>query len=201
MDITAYLNAFTGFFVIVDPIGTALIFNALMPDADNRSRAITAIKATLISIALILLFGNYGEAFINMLGININALRISGGLLLFFTACNLVTREVSMPSSSKEKSDVSVFPLSIPLLAGPGALTLSILVFSGSSDQKASISIFLAVISIYLLTLVMMLLSKYVKKVIGKTGDEILRRFLGVILAALAIQFIYDGITNISSAV
>jgi len=94
-----------------------------------------------------------------------------------------------------------VFPLSIPLLAGPGALTLSILVFSGSSDQKASISIFLAVISIYLLTLVMMLLSKYVKKVIGKTGDEILRRFLGVILAALAIQFIYDGITNISSAV
>ncbi|RAU19883.1 MarC family protein [Nitrincola tibetensis] len=201
MDITAYLNAFTGFFVIVDPIGTALIFNALMPDADNRSRAITAIKATLISIALILLFGNYGEAFINMLGININALRISGGLLLFFTAFNLVTREVSMPSSSKEKSDVSVFPLSIPLLAGPGALTLSILVFSGSSDQKASISIFLAVISIYLLTLVMMLLSKYVKKVIGKTGDEILRRFLGVILAALAIQFIYDGITNISSAV
>ncbi|EXJ12941.1 MULTISPECIES: MarC family protein [Nitrincola] len=201
MDITAYLNAFTGFFVIVDPIGTALIFNALMPDADNRSRAITAIKATLISIALILLFGNYGEAFIHMLGININALRISGGLLLFFTAFNLVTREVSMPSASKEKSDVSVFPLSIPLLAGPGALTLSILVFSGSSDQKASVSIFLAVISIYVLTLVMMLLSKYVKKVIGKTGDEILRRFLGVILAALAIQFIYDGITNISSAV
>ncbi|MCD8513666.1 MAG: MarC family protein [Nitrincola sp.] len=195
MELTAFLNAFTGFFVIIDPIGTALIFHALVPQADTRHRIKMAIKATIISATLLIIFGNFGETFLNSLGININALRISGGLLLFFTAFNLITSEVKL-AQSDEKKDISVYPLSIPLLAGPGALTLSILLFSNAETSQQEVSVLAAVISIYALTLVLMLLSKYVKKVIGRTGDEILRRFLGVILAALAIQFIYDGFNN-----
>ncbi|WP_417578778.1 MarC family protein [Nitrincola sp.] len=198
MELTTFLNAFTGFFVIIDPIGTALIFHALLPEGDKRHRVIMAVKATLISAVLLLVFGNFGEAFLNSLGININALRISGGLLLFFTAFNLITREVKM-TQSEGKQDISVYPLSIPLLAGPGALTLSILLFSGAETAAQEISVLAAVIITYGLTLVLMLLSGYVKRVIGKTGDEILRRFLGVILAALAIQFIYDGFNNMLS--
>ena len=199
MELTAFLNAFTGFFVIVDPIGTALIFHALVPETDRRHRVVMAVKATLISVILLIIFGNFGEAFLNRLGININALRISGGLLLFFTAFNLITSEVKL-AQSDEKKDISVYPLSIPLLAGPGALTLSILLFSNAQTTTQEVSVFMAVITIYGLTLVLMLLSKYVKKVIGRTGDEILRRFLGVILAALAIQFIYDGFVNMMAA-
>ncbi|QEW07280.1 MarC family protein [Nitrincola iocasae] len=195
MELTTFLNAFTGFFVIVDPIGTALIFHALLPEGDRRHRIVMAVKATLISAVLLLVFGNFGEAFLNSLGININALRISGGLLLFFTAFNLITSEVKI-TQSEDKKDISVYPLSIPLLAGPGALTLSILLFSGAESASQEISVLVAVICTYGLTLVLMLLSGYVKKMIGKTGDEILRRFLGVILAALAIQFIYDGFNN-----
>ncbi|KDE38962.1 Membrane protein, MarC family [Nitrincola lacisaponensis] len=195
MELTVFLNAFTGFFVIIDPIGTALIFHALLPEGDRRHRVVMAVKATLISATLLIVFGNFGEAILDSLGININALRISGGLLLFFTAFNLITREVKM-AQSEEKKDVSVYPLSIPLLAGPGALTLSILLFSNTETAAQEVSVLAAVISIYTLTLVLMLLSAYVKRVIGKTGDEILRRFLGVILAALAIQFIYDGFVN-----
>lgn len=198
MELTTFLNAFTGFFVIIDPIGTALIFHALLPEGDRRHRVIMAVKATLISAVLLLIFGNFGEAFLNSLGININALRISGGLLLFFTAFNLITREVKM-TQSEEKKDISVYPLSIPLLAGPGALTLSILLFSGAESPAQEVSVLVAVICTYGLTLVLMLLSGFVKKVIGKTGDEILRRFLGVILAALAIQFIFDGFNNMLS--
>ena len=199
MELTAFLNAFTGFFVIVDPIGTALIFHALVPETDRRHRVVMAVKATLISVTLLIIFGNFGEAFLNSLGININALRISGGLLLFFTAFNLITSQIKL-GQSEEKKDISVYPLSIPLLAGPGALTLSILLFSNTQTTTQEVSVFMAVISIYGLTLILMLLSKYVKKVIGRTGDEILRRFLGVILAALAIQFIYDGLVNMMAA-
>ena len=86
--------------------------------------------------------------------------------------------------------------MSIPLLSGPGALTLSILLFSKTSSIEGNFSVLLGILSVLVLTLILMITSKYLKKVIGQTGDEILSRFLGVLLAALSIQFVYDGISN-----
>lgn len=197
MDLAAYLNALTGFFVIIDPIGAALIFHSLVPEEDTRHRNIMAVKSIIISITLLIIFGNYGEPLLDQLGININSLRIAGGLLLFYTAFGMITEDVEYETTS-EKRDISVFPMTIPLLAGPGALTLSILLFSNSSTWSADFSVIAAILTVCLLTFVLMLTSKYLKKIIGRTGDEILRRFLGVILAALSIQFIYDGIINIA---
>ena len=197
MDIAIYLHALTALFVIIDPIGAALIFNSLTGNSDKKHRTIMAIKSVLISGATLILFGNYGEALFSHLGININSLRISGGLLLFYTAFHMITKEMEFSVSDKE-TDISVFPMSIPLLAGPGTLTLAILLFSHTSEAAGTIAVSIAIISILALTLLLMLLSKYLKKIIGKTGDEILKRFLGVILAALAIQFIYDGIKNLA---
>lgn len=199
MDLSTYLNAVTGLFVIVDPIGAALIFHSLLPPGETRHRVVMAFKSILISAALLIVFGNYGEPFLQRLGISIDALRISGGLLLFYTAFNMITEKIEYTSTT-EKRDISVFPMSIPLLAGPGSLTLSILLFSQASSLNATFSVLAAVVSILTLTLALMLASKYLKKVIGRTGDEILRRFLGVILAALAIQFIYDGVINMAPA-
>lgn len=198
MDFNAFLNALTGFFVIIDPIGAALIFHSLIPEHDTRHRKIMAFKAIIISVILLIVFGNYGEPLLNLLGININALRIAGGLLLFYTAFNMITEAIEYANPSAKK-DISVFPMTIPLLAGPGALTLSILLFSKSSEVSADIGVIVAILAVFIITLTLMLLSKYLKKIIGKTGDEILRRFLGVILAALAIQFIYDGIINLAA--
>ncbi|RRJ82268.1 MarC family protein [Aestuariirhabdus litorea] len=195
MDIATYLNAVTALFVIIDPVGAALVFHALVPAGDARHRFAMAAKATLISTLLLIIFGNYGGPLMSRLGISIDALRISGGLLLFFTAFNMITKDFEV-SQSTERKDVSVFPLSIPMLAGPGSLTLAILLFSRADALPAQLSVLTAILSITLLTFVLMLLSKYVKLVIGRTGDEILRRFLGVILAALAIQFIADGIAG-----
>jgi len=197
MDISIYLHALTALFVIIDPIGAALIFNSLTRDDDDNYRREMAIKAVLISAVTLLLFGNYGEAFFAHLGININSLRISGGLLLFYTAFNMITQSTTISASGKNQ-DISVFPMSIPMLAGPGTLTLSILLFSHTDNMNGTLAVSFAIISTLILTLVLMLLAKYLKKIIGKTGDEILKRFLGVILAALAIQFIYDGIHNIN---
>ncbi len=195
MDLAIFLNALTGFFVIIDPIGAALVFHSLIPEGEKRHRRAMAVKAILISVVLLIVFGNYGEPLLDQLGININSLRIAGGLLLFYTAFNMITEDVEY-EQTKVKKDISVFPMTIPLLAGPGALTLSILLFSNASDTSSTLSVIAAVLCICLFTLILMLTSKYLKKIIGKTGDEILRRFLGVLLAALSIQFIYDGISK-----
>lgn len=196
MDISIYLHAMTALFVIIDPIGAALIFNSLVGNGDKKYRYIMATKAIIISGLTLILFGNYGETLFSHLGININSLRISGGLLLFFTAFQMITSDIGF-SNKGEQTDISVFPMSIPLLAGPGTLTLALLLFSKTSEPAGNMAVAAAIISTLLLTFVLMIASKNLKKVIGKTGDEILKRFLGVILAALAIQFIYEGINNL----
>jgi len=198
MDLAIFLNAITGFFVIIDPIGAALVFHSLVPEGEKRHRNVMAIKAVVISSVLLIIFGNYGEPLLHQLGISIESLRIAGGLLLFYTAFNMITQD-SEPDDVTEKKDISVFPMSIPLLAGPGSLTLSILLFSNAASIEGNMSIMIAILSVLLLTLILMIGSTYLKKVIGRTGDEILSRFLGVLLAALSIQFVYDGISNMAA--
>src|SRR5699024_2148242 len=198
MDLAIFLNAITGFFVIIDPIGAALVFHSLVPEGEKRHRNVMAIKAVVISSVLLIIFGNYGEPLLHQLGISIESLRIAGGLLLVYTAFNMITQD-SEPDDVNEKKDISVFPMSIPLLAGPGSLTLSILLFSNTASIEGNMSIMIAILSVLLLTLILMIGSTYLKKIIGRTGDEILSRFLGVLLAALSIQFVYDGISNMAA--
>jgi multiple antibiotic resistance protein len=197
MDLSIYFAGLASLMVIIDPLGTALIFHSLVPPQDKRFRIKMAAKSVTIASALLLVFGLYGEPFLNLIGISIHAFRISGGILLFFTAFNLITKETEFAQGTEHK-DISVFPMAIPMMAGPGSLTLTILLFSQSDELAVDLAVAAAVLSIMLATFLSMLISRHLKRIIGKTGDDILRRFLGVILAALAIQFIYDGIVNIT---
>jgi len=198
MSAEIFLHAFTSYFVIIDPIGSALIFHSLTVGG-NRSYALRmALRAVGISTAVILLFGFCGEALLAKLGISIAALRVSGGLLLFFTAFQMITRAKGAERSfSSDEIDISVFPMSIPLISGPGCLTLTILLFSRTTAPTETAALFAAVVAINLLTLAFLLAAPRVTKIIGQTGDDILRRLLGVILAALSIQFVADGIRQI----
>lgn len=198
LDIQLLLNSFTGFFVIIDPIGAALIFHALTMQDEKAFRLKMAVKSTLLAGALLIVFGNYGEPLLAALGININAMRIAGGLLLFYTAFNMITTPIEY-SQGRQAKDVSVYPLCIPLMAGPGGLTLAILQFSKADGSAGFLAVVAAILLIIGLTFLLMVISSQLKRVIGQTGDEILRRFLGVVLAALAIQFVYDGINNLIS--
>lgn len=198
LDINLLLNSFTGFFVIIDPIGAALIFHALTQSDDKAFRLRMALKSTMLAGVLLIVFGNYGEPLLSALGININAMRIAGGLLLFYTAFNMITTPIEY-ACGRQAKDVAVYPLCIPLMAGPGGLTLAILQFSKADGSAGFLAVVVAIILIVGLTLLLMLLASQLKRVIGQTGDEILRRFLGVVLAALAIQFVYDGINNLIS--
>ncbi|WP_231872225.1 MarC family protein, partial [Oleiphilus sp. HI0128] len=185
------VGALVALFVIIDPIGMALIFHSLLESGSGRK--LIAFKACLISTMLLVLFGNFGELLLSKLAISIHAFKISGGVLLFYTAFRMVTSSLSFAGSGNGR-DISVFPLSIPLLAGPGSLTVSILLFSSTSSALGQLSVMFAIVSISTLTCILMIFSGNVKRLVGAIGDEVLKRFLGMILAALAIQFILDGL-------
>jgi multiple antibiotic resistance protein len=193
-----FLHALTSYFVVIDPIGTALIFHGLTSDCDRAYVKRMALRSTMIAAAIVLVSAFFGEALLTKLGISIEALRVSGGLLLFITAFNMVTKgETGRKWQSGQEVDISVFPMSIPLLSGPGCLTVTILLFSRTPDVAGSIGLVSAVLIIYLFTYAALSSASRVKDLIGRTGDDILRRLLGVILAALAIQFITDGLRQI----
>jgi len=193
-----FLHALTSYFVVIDPIGTALIFHGLTTGCERAYAKRMALRSTLIAATIVLVSAFFGQALLTKLGISIEALRVSGGLLLFITAFNMVTKgETGKKWESGEEVDISVFPMSIPLLSGPGCLTVTILLFSQAPTVSGSISLVIAVLVIYLLTYLALSSANRVKDLIGRTGDDILRRLLGVILAALAIQFIADGVRQI----
>ena len=193
-----FLHALTSYFVVIDPLGTALIFHGLTTGCERVYVRRMALRSTLIAAAIVLVSAFFGEALLTKLGISIEALRVSGGLLLFITAFNMVTKgETGKKWQSGEEVDISVFPMSIPLLSGPGCLTVTILLFSQTPTVSGSFSLVLAVLVIYLLTYLALSSANRVKDIIGRTGDDILRRLLGVVLAALAIQFIADGVRQI----
>jgi len=197
MDFDILLHALTSYFVIIDPIGTAIVFHTLTDGQDRSYSRRMAIRAALISTVIVLLFGFLGEQVLTGLGISIASLRVAGGLLLFYTAFGMITSKQIQKQCADLQVDISVYPLSIPLIAGPGCLTLTILLFADRSSAGHTPALILAVLLSYIMVLFSMLLSCHIRRLIGRTGDDILRRLLGVILAALAIQFVADGIRQL----
>jgi len=198
MTVEIFLHALTSYFVVIDPIGCALIFHGLTSDCERDYVRRMAFRSTLISLMIVLTFAFLGEALLVKLGISIDALRVAGGLLLFVTAFNMVTRgETGKKWESGPDVDISVFPMSIPLLAGPGCLTVTVLLFSKAPGFGENFLLIAAVVAMYVCAFVALSLSSRIKDVIGRTGDNILRRLFGVILAALSVQFVADGIRQI----
>lgn len=196
-----FINAFLGFFVVIDPIGTTIIFSALSAGAATRHRNIMALKSVLIAIAIIIFFGLLGARLLEVLGIQLNSFRIAGGVLLFYSAFAMITRPEEKSTKHRileEEDDISVFPMAIPLLAGPGTLTLTILLASDTARTPVDYGwLFAAALSVYAITLVLLLLSGRVEKMIGKTVNNVVKRLMGVLLAALAVQFIADGVRGL----
>jgi multiple antibiotic resistance protein len=195
-----FINALVSYFVIIDPVGMALIFAGLTAGRDRPYRRKMALKAVALSAAIVLLFGFFGARFLAELGIAIDSFRIAGGLLLFYTAFCMVTRpgRQEQDFQSRDSDDISVYPLTIPLIAGPGCLTLTILLFSHVRRSGGNLVwLAAAVAAVYALTLAAFLASGPVSRLFGRTGNSILKRLLGVLLAALSVQYIADGLKGL----
>lgn len=202
------INAFTTLFVIIDPIGLAPIFLVLTQGMTRQERRSVALRASLMAAAILTVFALVGSALLDALGITLSAFRIAGGLLLFWTASEMIfekrqARKQDAAKRSISKDDIrqiAVFPLAIPLMSGPGAISATVLL---ASEQPILInySILIGIICfILMLCFIIFELSEKIDKLLGETGRTILGRLLGVLLAALSVQFVVDGVSAIVKA-
>ncbi|MDY0028920.1 MAG: MarC family protein [Pseudobdellovibrionaceae bacterium] len=198
-----FLAAFITLFVIVDPLGTSAVFPALVKGQSQHMVRVIAFKAALVATAILILFGIGGEALLQYLGISIPAFRIAGGLLLFVTGFRMIMgfhdpdQMESEKSVYNDRSDVAVFPLAIPLLAGPGSMTAALLHITAAGGFFDKGLIVLAIVSVQIIAFVSMLGADKLAKVFGPTGSTLLARLMGILMAAMAIQFMIDGIKQI----
>lgn len=202
MIIDELLKFFVLLFVVVEPVTLVPVFASLTVGASEGYKRKMSLKAVLISGGVLSLFALAGAGFINMMGISIDAFRIAGGVMLFLIALEMVfARESGTKITSEEKievtqrADISVFPLAFPFIAGPGALATVLLTFGTARDDYMLTLGLLGVIALVLaITLALLLLAPFVNRVMGVTGAHVVSRLAGVVLAALAVQFMIDGL-------
>jgi multiple antibiotic resistance protein len=198
------LKFFVVFFVVVEPVSLIPLFDGLTHGATWHYKRWMALKAVLVAAAILLLFALGGAPFLQLMGISLEAFRIFGGLLLFLLALEMVfARESGTRTSSNEaaesrrRADISVFPIAFPFIAGPGALA-TILLWFGPVHIASQTVLFLGLLAaaalVLAISLVMMWLAEPLMRVIGVTGANVAGRLLGVILGALAVQFVIDGV-------
>lgn len=195
--------AFTTLFATISPISVSAMFAALTVAATARARRTMAIRGTLIATGILMGFALLGEYLLSGLGISLAALRISGGILLLLIGIDKVfARSDNGAATNKEerreaeiKEDISVFPLATPLIAGPGAMGAIILLMADVKGELAQQAVVVgALLAIMLLTLLTLISASKLQKLLGVTGMHVVGRVMGVLLAALAVQFILDGV-------
>jgi multiple antibiotic resistance protein len=187
--------------VIVDPFGTAVIFAAMTTNNTIAERRRQAIRATVIATIVLLVFAILGGWLLRALGIGLPAMKVAGGLLLFLLAADMVMGQTFLRATPAEQQagaeehDISVFPLAIPLLAGPGGMTSMVLMTQeAKGDTAALIGVFAALVVVLVLTLACLLAAGTVARLLGRTGGHVIGRVLGVLLAALAAQIALEGV-------
>jgi len=194
------LVAFGAIFVIVDPLGVVPIFLALTPGDDTAKRRRMARTACLIAAAVMTLFAVAGERLLTLFGITLEAFKVAGGLLMLITALDqLRARPPRTRTSAEEqeagaaKEDISVVPLAIPLLAGPGAIAASMVMMSRAQSWVEQAIVVGAIVLTLLLSYVAMHYAELIGRLLGAAGRQVLERVIGFVLAGIGVQFILDG--------
>ncbi|MCA3624176.1 MAG: MarC family protein [Methylobacterium sp.] len=198
-----FLSALTTLMVTVDPPGLAPIFLSLTIGMTAAERRSVAFRATLIAAGIMAGFAFFGQPVLRALGIGVPAFRIAGGLLLFWISFEMIfelrtqrkTNVATTAINLDHIRNVAAFPLAIPLMAGPGTITATMLTAGAAQGDAAKLAALMAVIAmVSLACLLTFLVSEKLSKLLGVTGNLVLTRLLGVILAALAVQFVIDGV-------
>ncbi len=201
-----FLNAVVTLFVAIDPIGLAPLFVVLTAGAERAERNSTALRASVIAAAILIAFAVVGEPLVGVLGISLAAFRIAGGLLLFAIAFEMVfgrrqdrkSATAQNAAVSEDVRQVAVFPLAIPLIAGPGAISATILLASEAPGATGTIGLLAIIVLLIASCYAVFLAADRIEKVLGETGRIVVSRLLGLILAALSVQFVADGVLELA---
>lgn len=209
MELEFAKTAFLTLFVAVDPPGLAAIFLGLTLHMSAEDRKATAYRAVTIAFCILLAAAAGGQQVLDLLGISIPAFRIAGGLLLFVIAFEMVFEKREQRKSNSAEAavahdnprNIAAFPLAIPLMAGPGAITATILQASNAGDNYVELALLIGVLVIVIGScLVVFLLANPIDRLLGTTGRVVLSRLLGVLLAAMAVQIVGDGLVAFIAA-
>jgi multiple antibiotic resistance protein len=192
------------FFVVIDPPGCAPIYASLTTGASGTERRSMAIRAVVIASGILLVFALFGEKLLAALGISLDAFRIAGGIMLFMIALDMVferrteRREARAEEISRtpEVEDVAIFPMALPMIAGPGSIATVMLLMSRSEGILESAIVLAAMATVLALTLLSLLAAGPLMRLVGERIEAVITRLLGVLLAALAVQFVLNGLAG-----
>jgi multiple antibiotic resistance protein len=192
------ITAFVTLFVVIDPPGLVPMFIALTQGMSAEHRRSMARRACVIAAILLTLFGILGESVLDFVGISMPAFRIAGGILLFLTALDMLFERRTQRREGQKgdpQHDPSVFPLATPLIAGPGALaTMILLVGQSGSGYVGAIAVQVLMLAMVGITFLFLLAAPTFERLLGRTGTLVITRLLGMLLAALSVQFVIDGV-------
>jgi multiple antibiotic resistance protein len=196
------LLAFTSFFTLINPLGTMPIFMTMTQDLDQAHRNRTAKKATLVAFITIVIFAFSGQLLFNFFGISVNSFRIVGGVIFFLMGMDMLQArlgKVKVKDSEVKNyvNDISVTPLAIPMICGPGALTNAIVMMEDADSLDKKVVLITAVLLILLLTYLILYSSSRIIKLLGETGNNVMMRLMGLIVMVIAVEFFFSGLRPI----
>ncbi len=200
------IKTFVVFFLVIEPISLVPMFAALTRGGEPGYRRRMAYKSIAISALIFVVFAVAGDYVLQALGVTVNAFKIAGGMLLFLLSVDMVfARQSGLRSTTvreqdeaRYREDISVFPMAFPLIAGPGSLaTLLLFVVDARGQPLAYLSVLAVIFGVLAITLVLLLSTTRIMRVMGVTGANVISRLLGVVLAALAVQYVLDGVQNV----
>lgn len=202
-----FLKAFVSFFITANPLGAAAMFLALMAYANAKEIQATALKAVLVASGVLLTFGFFGETILLKFGITLPAFRVAGGALLFVIAYRMLfgnpNPEIEHDDrrAFTDRKDVATFPLGIPLIAGPGCISLTIIMMSKTETTMQGATIILAILCVMAITWACLRAARRIQLSLGPSGLNLITRVLGILLASRAVQIIAEGIQGLNLGV
>ena len=196
------LLAFTSFFTLINPLGVMPIFMTMTAELDNKCRTKTAKKAIIVSFITIAVFAFSGQLLFNFFGISVNSFRIVGGVIFFLMGMDMLQArlgKVKIKNSEVKAyvNDISVTPLAIPMICGPGALTNAIVLMEDANSIEKKVALILGILIVLLLTYIILYSSSRIIKFLGETGLNVMMRLMGLIVMVIAVEFFFSGLKPI----
>ncbi len=198
LNTTFVVQSFVTLFLIVDSVGNVPIFIALIEKFSERDRVYMVKKSVFIAAAVLLIFTLLGNIIFSMLGVSMYSFQIAGGILLMIISIEMLfgrksRTEMSEEILTEEREDLTITPMAVPLLTGPGAITSGIMLFNIAANPVDKITLVMIILVVFLLSYIILANSNLIYRILGKTGTKVVIRLMGLMLSAIAIQFIITG--------
>ena len=194
--------AFTSLFTMVNPLGVIPVYISLTGDLGTKEAKRVAVKATITALIILMLFAVGGKFIFDFFSISVNSLRIVGGIIFFIAGYDMlqarfIRTKLQSESDDEFANDISLTPLAIPIICGPGAITVSIVLFNDASVMPQKLVLLLAIILVLAITLLFLLSARKIMRYLGENGNKVLMRIMGLIVMVIAVEFIINGLRPI----